>query len=218
MKHSKLYYVIFLLACFIFLGFKVSKDPTKRLIEIANEYLQYRQFKDKKIIITDTSQYRWAITLCRIPSPMEMGAHFKTDSSFISRADKLLSPHGNKLYRLFVKDYDAYIGNAPGGQPVGQVIVKETWNVKEIVYDSLNNIIQQIQSANDGKWYTPVSVSELFIMYKEKETEHNDKGWNYGIYSLENTNQKPLLLNDVKISSCIGCHKETKYDRIFGVK
>ena len=142
----------------------------------------------------------------------------KIDSAFISNVNKSQSPHGDKLYKLYIKDYDAYIRNAPDGQPIVQVIVKETWNVKEIVYDSLNTTMQQIQSKNNGKWYRPTTVSELFIMFKENENASNDKGWNYGIYSLENKGEKPLMQNDLKMSACINCHKENKYDRIFGTK
>jgi cytochrome P460 len=218
MKYKKLYLIVFLLICCILFSFKISTNPLDRLTEIAKEYKQYKLFTDTKIIVTDSSRYKWTIVLCYRPKGIEMGWHYKFDSSFISKADKSLSPHGDKLYRLFIKDYDAYLRNAPIGQPVGQVIVKETWNVKEIVYDSLNKKIQQIKSNNDGKWYTPTTVSELFIMYKENESTSNDKGWNYGTYSIENKNEKPLLLNDLKISSCINCHKENKYDRVFGVR
>jgi hypothetical protein len=219
-KYTKPYLLVFVLACCILFSFRISSDPIKRLEEIAKEYRHYQQFRETKIIVTDSSRYKWTIALCSQPKNIEvldMGFHDKTDSSFISKADKSQSQHGNKLYRLFIKDYGDYIRNAPVGQPIGQVIVKETWNVKEIAYDSLNKTIQQIQSKNDGKWYTPTTVSELFIMYKEEESANNDKGWNYGTYSLENKDEKPLLLNNLKISSCISCHKETKYDRIFGV-
>jgi hypothetical protein len=218
MKYKKAYLIITLLISCIFFSFKISTYPTDRLTEIAKEYKKYKQFKEVKIIVTDSSKYKWTIALCSRPKNIEMGWYHKIDSSFISKADKSLSPHGDKLYRLFIKDYDAYIRNAPIGQPIGQVIVKETWNVQEIIHDSLNKKIQQVQSKNDGKWYTPTNISELFIMYKEKEKPSNDKGWSYGTYSVENKNEKPLLLNDLKISSCISCHKENKYDRIFGVK
>ena len=207
-----------MLGCFVVISFKTLDNSTDRITDIAKEYHQYKQFKDTKIIVTDSSKYSWTIALCSMPEKSEAGYHYKIDSSFISKADKAISLHGNKLYRLFIKEYAPYIKNPPAGQPIGQVIVKETWNVKEIAYDSLNSKIQQIRSHNDGKWYTPTTVSELFIMYKEQERPNNDKGWNYGIYSVENPNLKPVLLNDMKISSCIGCHKETKYDRIFGIK
>lgn len=198
------------------MNFTINSEPTKKITKIAKEYFQYKQYKELKktqIIIGDSSKYSWTISLC-----IRDTYHIQIDSNFMSNADVSKSLHGNKLYRLFIKKYDEYIKNDSIGQPIGQVIVKETWNVKEIKFDSLNTKIQQIKSKNDGKWYTPTTVSELFIMYKEKDNKFNDKGWNYGIYSIENKNEKPILLNNIKISTCINCHKENKYDRVFGVK
>jgi len=218
MVNFKLAAVSMILLCFVLLGFNLTRGKESRLIKISREYKNYRQYSDVQIVVTDSAKYKWTIAFCARPKNMDIGWHFKTDSSFVSKADKMLSQHGDKLYRLFIKDYNAYVRNAPIGQPEGQVIVKETWNVKEIIYDSLNTTIQQIQSKNDGKWYTPTTVSELFIMFKEKESATNDRGWNYGIVSIEHKDEKPLILNDAKISTCIGCHKGTKYDRIFGVE
>jgi hypothetical protein len=121
------------------------------------------------------------------------------------------------LYKLYIKDYGPYVWGVEKDQPIGQVIVKETWNVKEVVYDSLNKDIPQIRSRNDNKWYTPTTVSEVFIMYKEKQDSSNDKGWNYGNVSIEDKIRKPMLFNDRKLSTCIRCHVNTKYDRVFGV-
>ena len=210
MKHTKAYLIILLSACCIFFGFRKSADPAARLNEIAKEYKSYHRYK-QRTVVADSSRFQWTITLCSVPG------HVKMDSSLMSRAGEG-SPHGNKLYKLFIKKPLPYFRNSADGQPVGQVIVKETWNVKEIAYDSLDKTIQQVQSRNDGKWYTPTTVSALFIMYKEKEKTTNDQGWNYGTVSIEDTSKKPLLLNDTKISTCISCHKGTKYDRIFGAK
>ncbi len=204
------------MACATFWSFKPAPDSTDRITEIAGEYKSYRQLVDERMVVTDSAKYKWTIRLCRIPRPEEMGHHYERDSAFMSRANSAVSPHGDKLYKLFVKDYTAYLQNASAGQPVGQVIVKETWNVKEVSYDSSNETGAQVQSRNNGKWYTPTTPSELFVMYKEAPGELNDKGWNYGTYSLESG--APLLLNDFKRSTCFGCHKGTKYDRIFGVK
>lgn len=211
MKRPKAHLIVFLSVCCIFFSFRRSSDPIDKLARIAKEYKQYECYK-KYTPDADSTQYNWTIVTCRWPG------HYKIDTSFISEADKSTSLHGNKLYKLYIKDYRPYVLNRPEGQPKGQVIVKETWNVREIVYDSSNHTIQQMQSRNDGKWYTPTTVSELFIMYKERERTDNDKGWNYGTVSIEDKNKRPMLLNDMKISTCVGCHKGTKYDRIFGVK
>ncbi len=219
MRFQKTASVIFSLFSLVCFGFILSNnDPKRRLSEIAKEYKSYRQFNNTRLIVTDSSKYKWTIALCVQPNNPALGVHYKKDSLFISKADPLESPHGNKLYRLFIKSYTDYINLSGKPQPIGQVIVKETWNVKEIVYDSSNTAIHQVQSKNDGKWYTPVSASELFIMYKEKENPENDKGWVYGIVDIEAGKEKPVVLYNGKISSCMSCHTATKYDRIFGVK
>ncbi|HEV7782959.1 MAG TPA: cytochrome P460 family protein [Chitinophagaceae bacterium] len=217
MKHRKITIVAFLLACFVFLSFRLTTGGKEKLIQISKEYKKYQQHRDVQLVVTDSSKYKWTITLCDRPKDdPDMGWHPKIDSTFISKANASLSPHGNKLYKLYIKEYGDYIQNAPTGQPAGQVIVKETWNVKEIIYDSLNKTIDRVQSKNDGKWYTPTTVSELFIMYKENEGPGNDKGWVYGVVNVENPKERPVVLNNIRNSTCINCHAGTKYDRIFG--
>lgn len=218
MNHRKKIIVLLSLLFIAFSGFDIITDKEDRLREIAGEYKRYRQYIQNQIVVTDSARYSWTIGLCEVPSPDSLGFHYKSDSSFISKADETLSPHGNKLYKLYIKNYGAYVWMADRDQPIGQVIVKETWNVKEVIYDSLNKDMPQVRSRNDGKWYTPTTVSEVFVMYKEKQNRSNDNGWNYGNVSLEDKSRKPILFNDRKLSTCIHCHVNTKYDRIFGVK
>lgn len=186
------------------ISFKTNSDQKVRLLEIARDYTTYTPFA--------SSDWRWTVATCS--SIMLAGI----DSvHFFSKADAKMSPHGNKLYKFFVKDMLSYKDTTIKNQPFGQVLVKETWNVKEVSQESvLKNHLTAKRSENDGKWYMPTTVSELFIMYKEKENNDNDKGWVYGIVSLEDGAVK--VLTNGKISSCISCHKGTKYDRIFGVE
>lgn len=205
------------LASFICLGSTAGDEGPKSEMEcIAREYRMFREHKAYQLVVVDSAKYRWTVSLCRMPTVAD-GWYHKVDSLFLSEADPAQSPHGNKLYRLFVRNYDAY-KQLGASQPAGQALVKETWNVKEVVYDSTNKTLQRVQSRNDGKWYTPATVSQLFVMYKEAEHADNDKGWVYGIVDIENGKQAPLVLHEGKISSCIGCHKQTKYDRMFGVQ
>ncbi len=183
------------------MSFKDNSDQKKRLKQIAKEYKNYGQLNDFGL--------KWTIAACA-PSALPDSFHF-------SRADKKKSPHGDKLYHFFIKDVNAYADTTVKIQPEGQVLVKETWNVKEVSKESVEKYgLQARQSENDGKWYMPVSIAQLFIMYKEPENNHNDQGWVYGIVDLENNKVK--VLKNGRISSCITCHKETKYDRIFGVE
>ncbi len=54
------------------------------------------------------------------------------DTMQFSHAPFYASPHGDKLYRLFVKDFNAY-SQKLSPQPIGQVLVKEVWEVKEVI-------------------------------------------------------------------------------------
>lgn len=216
MKNYKIPMAALIVCSIALAGFRLVAGPEDKLIAISKEYKNYSEHRNIKITGVDSS-YSWTIALCKMPDKKELRYHTKPISHFISKVPVAISPHGNKLYRLFVKKYPDYLRNDSTGQPAGQVIVKETWNVNEVVYDSLNTKKTQIQSKIDGKWYTPLDISELFIMYKEGERSlTSDKGWIYGIVSVEKPNEKPIVLNNVKTSSCIRCHAGTKYDRIFG--
>jgi Cytochrome P460 len=209
-----------LVSLIVLLNLSFGKKKTKRdkLKKIAKEYMYYEQKKKLQIIVTDSAKYKWTIALCKAPKNFDMGWHYKRDSLFISNADSVKSPHGNKLYQLFIRNRDAYSLADRDTQPIGQVIVKEVWNVQAIQHDTSKHSLSQIQSSNDGKWYTPTTVSQLFIMYKEKQDSTNDKGWVYGIVDIEDNKPKPVVLFEGKISTCMSCHANTKYDRMFGLK
>jgi hypothetical protein len=203
-------------------GFIKKEEQKDRLLEISNEYASYFRYDNSKMVITDSAASKWSIPLCRslnIADSSKYGIKFISDSLHISRTSISSSPHGNKLYKLFVKDIKSYNDSTIKFQPIGQVIVKETWNVKTVDKDSVSQVTIPVkQSMNDGKWYTPTTVSELFIMYKERKSDKNDEGWVYGIVNLEAKSETAKILENGKISSCIGCHVGTKYDRIFGRK
>jgi len=217
MRYPKTLLVLISFGALISLGFVLNDSQEEKLMQVAKEYKSYRVFKNFTTVVTDSARYKWTIFLC--DQPANPGYHIKTDSLYLSKAPMEASPHGDKLYKLYIKDYSAYMDTSLKSQPLGQTLVKETWNVKEIEYDSLNSKhIPQIQSRNNGKWYTPTTVSELFIMYKETPSVTNDKGWVYGIVNVENKKKDPKILHNGKISTCISCHAGTKYDRIFGAK
>lgn len=216
MKKRKYNSGLLLLFSFIIFGFVLSKDRENRLIEIASNYKSYSQAISVRTVVTDSSKYKWTIALCRYMGEDIMGYHDEIDSTFISRANDSISPHGNKLYKLFVKDQKSY-KNILNQQPIGQTLVKETWNVKQIPSDSVIMFKDARQSRKDGNWYVPTQVSQLFLMFKEEPSDLNDNGWVYGIVDIER-DSKPKILSQGNISSCISCHKGTKYDRLFGEK
>jgi len=218
MTIHKSIYTTAILFLIVLCGFTMTGGPNDELLKIAKEYKTYRQYVYTNIVVTDSARYKWTIVLCALPPKgSDLGFRYEHDSLLLSTAKVNLSKHGNKLYKLFIKDYDNYIRDPEYGQPTGQVIVKETWNVAETEYDSINKAKEQFKNWNDGKWYAPTSVSELFIMYKEEQKPTNDKGWVYAIVNLEDKAKQPTVLYSGNLSNCISCHKGTKYDRIFGV-
>ena len=195
------------------ISFTNADDENGRLLQIAKAYKTYFRYDN---VVKDSATLNWTIELCAPFSPTKQAT---MDNLRFSTPNSLGSRHGNKLYKLYVKDINSYSDTTKKMQPLGQVIVKETWNVREVKKDSILNKNKAIkQSKNDGKWYTPTTVSELFIMYKEQKNEKNDEGWVYGIVSLEGNKNSTTILENGKLSTCISCHKGTKYDRIFGVK
>ncbi len=202
---------IILIVC---LGFAVFPDHEEKLLNIAKEYRSYKRNIAAELVITDSARYEWTVTMCIKLSDEKMGFHVKMDSTFFSKSKAAVSPHGDKLYQLFIKNKPAY-DEIQTDQPIGQTLVKETWNVQQVNIDSLTHYLDAVQSENDSNWYRPVSVAELFIMFKEEPSQKNDQGWVYGIVDLKNESE-PKILSQGNISSCISCHKDTKYDRLFG--
>jgi hypothetical protein len=149
--------------------------------------------------------------------------------------------HGQKLYSLFVKRKpDGF----PGGSyvvkplnPVGQVIVKETWipePVKDVKVTFLagsknqtftckredgSEISQEIKgdflpygTKGDRSYYTS-KKGPLFIMMKlEPAAPGTDIGWVYGVVSSDGKE----VQGAGRIASCMSCHKDAPHDRLFG--
>ncbi len=205
-------FVLGLTICITSISFTTTNTPNEQLLKIAGEYKTYLRYDN---VTNDNAALSWTVTTCASISSLQKNI----DSLHFSKASSSVSQHGNKLYKLYVKDLRSYTDTTKKMQPLGQVLVKETWNVHEIPKDSISTTLYAMkQSKNDGKWYTPTTVSELFIMYKEEKNEKNDEGWVYGIVSMESPKSKATILENGKLSTCISCHKGTKYDRIFGTK
>jgi len=126
--------------------------------------------------------------------------------------------HGRKLYYLFARHRDEYwnAGKHPS-QPVDQFIVKEAWRAKETADPKFEDPHTKLESksfAHDGKLLTPGEKNGLFIMLKlDPKTEGTDQGWVYGTVSADGK----TVTAAGRIASCMKCHEEAKYDRLFGV-
>lgn len=142
---------------------------------------------------------RWAPELCLAP-PMPTSAAAAG------------TPHGQKMYYLFVKDADAYAEAARQAQPVGQAIVKQSW-IPEEVTDATQRTRAEVERG--GKKYRAGRQADLFIMYKEEpDTEGTDQGWVYGTM----TPDGQRVTSAGRVAACVECHKSAKPDHLFGAK
>jgi hypothetical protein len=146
------------------------------LLEIARSYESYGRVDD---------EFRLANADCR--------AAVATEPDLPISSSNDLATHGRKLYRLYAKeqtDSGSYIV-AGEANPVGQVVVKESWTLEP-----------------------PREKAELFIMYKlDPETPDTDEGWVYGTV----TGDGAALISGGRLASCMSCHLEAPHDRLFGL-
>lgn len=124
---------------------------------------------------------------------------------FNSRSDDT-GNHGQKIFKLFVKDDNAYAYKTP--QPDGQVLVKATWHATKTNNPEKHKGLLQL---NDSLYLKPADKAEYFIMYKAGKVNYpTDEGWIYGIVSSDG---KEVIKKGL-IQSCISCHKESQSDRM----
>lgn len=213
-----------------------ADDPTPlderfvpRLLAIAAEYESYGRLDAKA---------RPAPTFCEAPDN-----GFDVPQPAFS-ASKDPSTHGLKLYSLFVREaqpneftFGDYV--TPGKpQPVGQVLVKESWTAEEISDDkvSFDPIVRQgvrrIHKDDgtealiahedrfvpfvrkEGRLYHARERAELFIMYKtDPETPGTDEGWVYGTVTADRKEVTSAGL----VTGCMQCHVRAPHDRLFGL-
>jgi hypothetical protein len=187
------------------------------LLEIAHTYPKFGRVDDLG---------RWAPTYC-VGSPAVARFSASDDSS----------THGLKLYSLFARRHDAYVKCTGADNPVGQVLVKESW-VPEPVADE-NERLQLITntfrlepgegSSGTGRWvrdefmpcarkggklYRAAQKADLFIMFKVKpDNPDTDKGWVYGTVTADGKQ----VTSCGRVASCMHCHQRAPRDRLFGL-
>ena len=187
---------------------KADRPFDDRLLEIAKTYKDYGRVDDEA---------RWAPAFCRMPNPAV--ARFSESRDDVT--------HGRKLYSLLAKDRNAYLTVArEKASAVGQVIVKESWvpeevtdltSPREVAVDRKDKVISDHflpYATKDGKTYRASKPAGLYIMYKvDPNTPHTDEGWVYGTV----TPDGKKVTAAGKLESCMKCHQEAPYDRIFGL-
>lgn len=144
--------------------------------------------------------------------------------------------HGRKLYFLYLKlppdpavlnyDYATAFVPAPGkppAQPVGQMLVKQSFKAVEVDPKTVPNIHVEGQPGSrehppeylveNGKAWKTGDPSGLFVMMKlDPATPDTDQGWVYA--TLEPDGSK--VIQSGRIASCMKCHENAEHDRLFG--
>jgi len=173
----------------------------EEFLAIAAEYQSYGRVDDEA---------RWAPYLCRGPLP----AVPRMSESEQART------HGRKLYSLFAKDRRAYVDPAGAPDPVGQVIVKESWYPERVDSEMVADEgmtrhsppMKELVIA-DGQLYRTGARGPLFIMYKlPPETPSTDEGWVYGTVDTDGK-----VTSAGRVGSCMACHVDAPNDRLFGL-
>jgi hypothetical protein len=181
-----------------------------QLKEIARTYPGYGY--------ADYREAAWAPGLCRMPIPY----HDYLPGEARLSASKDTETHGQKLYFLFAKQRDAYVQFSGKMNPVGQVVVKESWTPKEATEEEYKGYLAvggQLREATpfarkNGKLYRTDQRNALFIMFKiAPETPGTDNGWVYGTVTADGK----TVTSAGRVESCMGCHKAAKHDRLFGL-
>jgi hypothetical protein len=190
---------------------KVDRPFNDRLLEIAKTYKDYGRVDDEA---------RWAPAFCRMPKPAV--------ARFSDSTDDLT--HGRKLYSLLAKNRNAYLTvGKENPSAVGQVVVKESWVPEEVTDPTAPRdvVMDRKEKApnlkddhflpyatKDGKTCRASKPAGLYIMYKlDPTTPDTDEGWVYGTV----TPDGKKVTAAGKLESCMKCHQEAPYDRLFGL-
>lgn len=167
----------------------------------------------------------WTIASCRAVLPGEV-------TGVPSRSDDQRT-HGDKLYKLWVSDNDAYMrlcnfnakrhSSEPLDKttkplttsPIGQTLVKETFAAIKVPAseEPKPNPYRRDLIVDGDKAFRQGAPAELFIMTKvDPKTPDTDNGW---IYAVVSTDRKTVLRSG-RIESCMACHEQTTRDRLYG--
>lgn len=180
-----------------------------RLLAVAKNYLAWGRVDDET---------RWAPQLCRRPNAA-MARDSQSDDA---------KTHGQKLYMLFAKDRAAYLATRQKTNPVGQVLVKQSWTPLEVPDDGLPLQQKAVHAPRkqgfgdsyipfvrrDGKLFKASEQAELFIMMKlDPTTPDTDDGWVYGTVAPDGSR----VTSVGKVQSCMRCHTKDTTDRLFGL-
>lgn len=152
----------------------------KRFLSIGETYRSFGQVDNAS---------RWAPTDCQPPPPAQTAPRLS--------ASRDAQTHGRKLYYLFAKDRASYLHARELAQPIGQVVVKESW----------------IPAEGSTPAHPAAGIrGPLFVMLKTGEAD-SDGGWIYATLTPDGSR----VTASGKLVSCMECHRSARFDRLFGL-
>ncbi|WP_437960702.1 hypothetical protein WME76_14315 [Sorangium sp. So ce119] len=164
-------------------------------------------------------ELRWAPWLCRLPMP---------GRARMSAADD--GGHARKLYSVFARHRDRYPfvqGPEPVSQPVGQVLVKESYHPELVEKSAAPELPggsrpESPHGAEDhfdpylrdgDRVYRASRLAGAYVVLKvAQETPGTDAGWVYGTVTPEGE-----VTSAGRVASCMGCHESARHERVFGI-
>jgi hypothetical protein len=164
-----------------------------------------------------SGDYRFAPSMCKPPGG-PVGRISESDDT---------ATHGSKLYTMYARDRAEYmslywakryadtkeLGDLRKPQPVGQIIVKESFTPREVSnYDSRSQGIGP--AVRDGKYFLPGERRDLFVMvYLGPDIKGTDNGWVYGTLTPDYRQVTSAGL----VNNCMKCHDSAPDGRLFGL-
>lgn len=138
--------------------------------------------------------------------------------------------HARKLYSVFARHRDRYPlvqGAEPVSQPVGQVLVKESYHSEIVEKGAAPELPGAPRPESprgpedhfdpylrDGdRVYRASRLAGAYVVLKvAPETPGTDAGWVYGTVTPEGE-----VTSAGRVASCMGCHESARHERVFGL-
>lgn len=161
-------------------------------------------------------EMRWAPWLCRMPLPGRARMSAAEDGE-----------HARKLYSVFAKQHDRYplrADAAPTPQPVGQVLVKESWHPEPVEKADPSAELDLGNKPTSDDHFNPYArhgdrtfraarIAGAYVVLKvAPETAGTDAGWVYGTVTPDG-----VVTSAGRVASCMGCHVSARHERVFGL-
>lgn len=212
--HKRLLLCLFLTACSVEEGPSSTVKATEKATSLPTVLSVEFEPRIREIATQFREQFRNWTKLGTVPNMAPLGCRQPPLVQMLSKSrDK--GTHGRKLYFLYVKEALPYYSVAENDQPIGQALVKESFEAIPITLEEKSALDKTDASqtvSKDGEHWRLGPPRDLFVMYKlDPATPNTDEGWVYGTSSLD------LEVSSAgRVASCMECHIDATRDRMFG--